>query len=121
MPFLFLFFFSFYFSFFIYLFFLLLSFFFCVFFLNVFHPYVSILNTIELNIENAFKSKNNENTCAYLHTLFAVFLTFVRQNTSLVRIEKGKDESRREITGLQGFRPVVTQTGLCSFRRWLEA
>ena len=30
-------------------------------------------------------------------------------------------ESRYEKTGLQGFRPGPTQTGLYSHRRWLEA
>ena len=32
-----------------------------------------------------------------------------------------KYESRTEKTGLRGFRPCPTQTGLCSHRRWLEA
>ena len=43
-----------------------------------------------------------ESLCAYVHveTLF---------------------EPRCEKTGLQGFRPGLTQTGLCSHRRWLEA
>ena len=31
------------------------------------------------------------------------------------------DEPRGEKTGLRGFRPVPTQTGLYSHRRWLEA
>ena len=30
-------------------------------------------------------------------------------------------ELRCEKTGLRGFRPGPTQTGLCSYRRWLEA
>ena len=30
-------------------------------------------------------------------------------------------EPRYEKTGLRGFRPVRTLTGLCSHRRWLEA
>ena len=30
-------------------------------------------------------------------------------------------ESQCEKTGLWGFRPGLTQTGLCSYRRWLEA
>ena len=30
-------------------------------------------------------------------------------------------EPRCEKTGLRGFRPGPTQTGLCSHRRWLEA
>ena len=30
-------------------------------------------------------------------------------------------EPRCEKTGLRGFRPGPTQTGLCSYRRWLEA
>ena len=30
-------------------------------------------------------------------------------------------EPRSEKTGLRGFRPGPTQTGLCSHRRWLEA
>ena len=30
-------------------------------------------------------------------------------------------EPRSEKTGLRGFRPGLTQTGLCSHRRWLEA
>ena len=30
-------------------------------------------------------------------------------------------EPRCEKTGLRGFRPGLTQTGLCSQRRWLEA
>ena len=30
-------------------------------------------------------------------------------------------EPRSEKTGLRGFRPGPTQTGLCSYRRWLEA
>ena len=30
-------------------------------------------------------------------------------------------EPRSEKTGLQGFRPGPTQTGLYSYRRWLEA
>ena len=32
-----------------------------------------------------------------------------------------KHEPRSEKTGLRGFRPGPTQTGLCSYRRWLEA
>ena len=32
-----------------------------------------------------------------------------------------KYEPRCEKTGLQGFRPGPTQTGLCSHRRWLDA
>ena len=31
------------------------------------------------------------------------------------------NEPRSEKTGLRGFRPCPTQTGLCSHRRWLEA
>ena len=31
------------------------------------------------------------------------------------------NEPRCEKTGLRGFRPGPTQTGLCSYRRWLEA
>ena len=31
------------------------------------------------------------------------------------------DEPRCEKTGLRGFRPGPTQTGLCSHIRWLEA
>ena len=30
------------------------------------------------------------------------------------------NEPRRQKTGLRGFRPGPTQTGLCSHRRWLE-
>ena len=30
-------------------------------------------------------------------------------------------EPRSEKTGLRGFRPGLTQTGLCNHRRWLEA
>ena len=30
-------------------------------------------------------------------------------------------EPRSEKTGLRGFRPGPTQTGLCNHRRWLEA
>ena len=30
-------------------------------------------------------------------------------------------QPRSEKTGLRGFRPGPTQTGLCSHRRWLEA
>ena len=40
------------------------------------------------------------------------------------RLEKAlapATEPRCEKTGLQGFRPGPTQTGLCSHRRWLEA
>ena len=30
------------------------------------------------------------------------------------------NEPRRQKTGLWGFRPGLTQTGLCSHRKWLE-
>ena len=35
--------------------------------------------------------------------------------------EAGKYEPRFEKTGLRGFRPGPTQTGLYNYRRWLEA
>ena len=35
--------------------------------------------------------------------------------------QTGTYEPQREKTGLQGFRPGLTQTGHCSHRRWLEA
>ena len=40
-----------------------------------------------------------------------------------VRIKRRDDinEPRRQKTGLQGFRPGPTQTGLCNYWRWLEA
>ena len=34
--------------------------------------------------------------------------------------EVGLSEAQHEKTGLRGFRPGATQTGLCSLRRWLE-
>ena len=39
----------------------------------------------------------------------------------LVSSSNGTYEPRCEKTGLRGFRPGLTQTGLCSHRRWLEA
>ena len=36
-------------------------------------------------------------------------------------INVGINEPRCEKTGLRGFRPGLTQTGLYSHRRWLEA
>ena len=35
--------------------------------------------------------------------------------------ERRSNEPRRENTGFHGFRPGLTQTGLYTFRRWLEA
>ena len=39
----------------------------------------------------------------------------------MAQIDLGLFEPRCEKTGLQGFRPGLTQTGLYSHRRWLEA
>ena len=47
-------------------------------------------------------------------TLFDIFL-------QLNSCERELDEPRCEKTGLRGFRPGLTQTGLYSQRRWLEA
>ena len=40
---------------------------------------------------------------------------------SQTRLSTITDEPRCEKTGLRGFRPGPTQTGLYSYRRWLEA
>ena len=43
------------------------------------------------------------------------------QGIQLMYINLKLFEPRREKTGLRGFRPGQTQTGLYSYRRWLEA
>ena len=49
--------------------------------------------------------------------VFSIGLTFYNKRFVKVRTY----EPRREKTGLQGFRPGLTRTGLYSYRRWLEA
>ena len=45
----------------------------------------------------------------WMHNILLIFLCSVRY------------EPRSEKTGLRGFQPGPTQTGLYSYRRWLEA
>ena len=42
-------------------------------------------------------------------------------NDSILMGYKTLNEARSEKTGLRGFRPGPTQTGLYSHKRWLEA
>ena len=54
-----------------------------------------------------------------VHVMFLISGT--KNNTFDVYTVSNSFEPRCEKTGLRGFRPGPTQTGLCSHRRWLEA
>ena len=41
-------------------------------------------------------------------------------NLNVKSLKRSRNEPRYEKTGLRGFRPGPTQTGLCNHRRWLE-
>ena len=53
---------------------------------------------------------------ANMTVLYSVFA-----NGLTIRWHRDNSEPRYEKTGIRGFRPGLTQTGLCSHRIWLEA
>ena len=53
--------------------------------------------------------------------LWSINLVTVVKQSKLSKRSTGKIEPRSEKTGLRGFRPGPTQTGLYNHRRWLEA
>ena len=57
----------------------------------------------------------------YLHLVSFLNFPFPQYSQKHLNVLYVLYEPRREITGLWGFRPGPTQTGLCSRRSWLEA
>ena len=69
-------------------------------------------------------SKNKKNI-TFFHLKIIIFTavkyhSILRRRVFVMQVSL-VNEPRSEKTGLRGFRPGPTQTGLCSHRRWLEA
>ena len=69
-----------------------------------------------ITVNNLGRSKNLEGPKYTMQNKFTNCFVWVRQFTSDLIFEP-----RSEKTGLRGFRPGPIQTGLYSYRRWLEA
>ena len=81
--------------------------------MNRFGAYLMILSGILFSIKTCCKVFIRIATCD---------LNVQKQHVLHVELtERSINEPRSEKTGLRGFRPGPTQTGLYSHRRWLEA
>ena len=77
-----------------------------------------------LSSESCHKDPKN---CANLNNLVVIAIMMLKMTMIMIIIFQlggftvEKNEPRCEKTGLRGFRPGPTQTGLYNHRRWLEA
>ena len=64
--------------------------------------------------------QKSENDIIHWFGAFALYMSTVTSSDALPSLVLKAYEQRREKTGLWGFRPGLTQTGLYSPKRWLK-